>query len=57
VTLNCKEENDCVVLADADFVGDKAAIRTLVLGETTVETSTVTNFIYFGVRHDELTLV
>jgi len=48
VRLNCREENDCVVLADADFVCDKAAIRTLVLGDTTAETSTVTNFVSLG---------
>jgi hypothetical protein len=54
VTLNCGEENNCVVLADADFVCDKAAIMTLVLGDTTVETSTVINFVSFWVRHDGL---
>jgi len=48
VTLNCREENDCVVLADADFMYDKAAFRTLVLGDTTVETSTTTNFVSFA---------
>jgi methyl coenzyme M reductase subunit D len=57
--LNCREESDCVVLADVNFVCDKAAMRTfvLVLGDTTVETSTITNFVSFGVEHDELTLV
>jgi hypothetical protein len=48
VTLNCREENNCVVLTVADFLCDKAAIRTLVLGDMTVETSTATNFISFG---------